>query len=167
MTVRRMNKRIWGFLALRSFLVLALLRLFSGAEAHVLQAQIPDLERLDAMIAEAQQEWPVPGLAVVIVKDGRTVLLEGYGERELGGGEPVDEHTLFAIASNSKAFTSASLAMLVEEGKVSWDDPVRKHLPYFQLYDPYVSQEMRIRDLLSHRSGLGTYSGDLLWCDVL
>jgi len=167
MTVRRMNERSWSFLAFRPLLVLAFLLLFSGAEAGVLQAQIPDLERLDAMIAEAQRDWPVPGLAVVIVKDGRTVLLKGYGERELGGGEPVDEHTLFAIASNSKAFTTASLAMLVEEGKLGWDDPVRKHLPYFQLYDPYVSQEMRIRDLLSHRSGLGTYSGDLLWCDVL
>ena len=74
---------------------------------------------------------------------------------EVGGSDPVDEHTLFAIASNTKAFTSAALAMLVEEGKLSWDDPVREHLPYFRLYDPYVSQEMRIRDLLSHRSGRG------------
>ncbi len=145
---------------LRAFLLILLL---SGSWTTVLQAQSPDLERLDAMIATAQRDWPVPGLAVVIVKDGRTVLMKGYGETELGGGEPVDEHTLFAIASNTKAFTSASLAMLVEEGKLSWDDPVRKHLPYFQLYDPYVSQEMRIRDLLSHRSGLGTFSGDLLW----
>jgi len=122
-----------------------------------------DLGRLDAFIAKAQQEWPVPGLAVVIVKDGETVLAKGYGVRELGGSEAVDDHTLFAIASNTKAFTAAALAMLAEEGKLGWDDPVRDHLPYFQLYDPYVSQEMRIRDLLSHRSGLGTFSGDLLW----
>ena len=153
----------WRFSAYRLFLIFAVATVLSGAGATALRAQTVDLEGLDAMIAQAQEDWPVPGLAVVIVKDGEAVLMKGYGERELGGGEPVDEHTLFAIASNSKAFTSASLAMLVEEGKLSWDDPVRKHLPYFQLYDPYVSQEMRIRDLLSHRSGLGTFSGDLLW----
>jgi CubicO group peptidase (beta-lactamase class C family) len=100
---------------------------------------------------------------VAVVKDGETVLAKGYGVRELGAPGPVDEHTLFAIASNTKAFTAAALAILVEEGKLSWDDPVTDHLPYFRLYDPYVSQEMRIRDLLSHRSGLGTFSGDLLW----
>lgn len=126
-------------------------------------AQLPDLAPLDAAFEQAVSEWPVPGFAVVVIKDGEPVLMKGYGERELGSGEAVDENTLFAIASNSKAFTSAALAMLVEEGKLSWDDPVRKHLPYFELYDPYVSQEMRIRDLLSHRSGLGTFSGDLLW----
>jgi len=153
----------WRFLASRLFLLVAVSAVLSSAEAAALQAQTVDLERLDAMIAQTQEDWPVPGLAVAIVKDGEAVLLKGYGEKELGGGEPVDEHTLFAIASNSKAFTSASLAMLVEEGKLRWDDPVRKHLPYFQLYDPFVTQEMRIRDLLSHRSGLGTFSGDLLW----
>jgi CubicO group peptidase (beta-lactamase class C family) len=122
-----------------------------------------DLGRLDAFFAEAQEAWPVPGLAVAIVKDGETVLARGYGVRELGAPGVVDEHTLFAIASNTKAFTAAALAILVEEGRLSWDDPVTDHLPYFRLYDPYVSQEMRIRDLLSHRSGLGTFSGDLLW----
>jgi CubicO group peptidase (beta-lactamase class C family) len=128
-----------------------------------LEGQQPDLARLDAIIAATQREWPVPGLSVAIVKDGRTVLARGYGVRRLGGREPVDEHTLFAIASNTKAFTSASLAMLVEAGAVAWDDRVRDHLPWFQLHDPYVSREMRVRDLLCHRSGLGTFSGDLLW----
>ncbi|HSJ09196.1 MAG TPA: serine hydrolase, partial [Longimicrobiales bacterium] len=118
---------------------------------------------LDNAIAQAHEAWQVPGLAVAIVKDGRIVLAKGYGVRELGSNAPVDEHTLFAIASNTKAFTSAALAMLVDEGKLSWDDRVRDHLPWFQLYDPYVTEHMRIRDLLSHRSGLGTYSGDLLW----
>ncbi|HSJ09527.1 MAG TPA: serine hydrolase domain-containing protein, partial [Longimicrobiales bacterium] len=126
-------------------------------------AQRPDLATLDNAIAQAHEAWQVPGLAVAIVKDGRTVLAKGYGMRELGSNAPVDEHTLFAIASNTKAFTSAALAMLVDEGKLSWDDRVRDHLPWFQLYDPYVTENMRIRDLLSHRSGLGTYSGDLLW----
>lgn len=127
------------------------------------RAQAPDVAGLDAFISGVQEEWPVPGLAVVIVKDGETVLAKGYGVTELGGSGTVDENTLFAIASNTKAFTTAALAMLVEEGKLEWDDRVQDHLPYFQLYDPYVSAEMRIRDLLSHRSGLGTYSGDLLW----
>jgi CubicO group peptidase (beta-lactamase class C family) len=126
-------------------------------------AQRTSVQEFDAFIAETQTEWPVPGLAVIIVKDGETVLAKGYGVTELGGADPVDEHTLFAIASNSKAFTSAALAMLVEEGKLGWNDRVQDHLPYFQLYDEYVSAEMRIRDLLSHRSGLGTFSGDLLW----
>lgn len=144
-------------------LILALFLALQGVLPGVLQGQAPDLRRLDAFIDQTQREWPVPGLAVVVVKDGRTALLKGYGVRELGSAEPVDEHTLFAIASNTKAFTSAALAMLVEEGALGWDDPVRQHLPYFQLYDPFVSQEMRVRDLLSHRSGLGTYSGDLLW----
>lgn len=160
MTARRLNGRVQLF---PKVLVLVLLLLGSALGSTALRAQSPNLERLDALFASAQQEWPVPGFAVVIVKDGETVLMNGYGERELGGGEAVDENTLFAIASNSKAFTSAALAMLVEEGKMSWDDGVQEHLPYFQVYNPYVSQEMRIRDLLSHRSGLGTYSGDLLW----
>jgi len=130
------------------------------APAH---AQRPDIAALDRGIAQARAAWEVPGLAVAVLKDGRTVLAKGYGVRELGGTAPADENTLFAIASNTKAFTSAALAMLVDEGKLAWDDRVQDHLPWFQLYDPYVSREMRIRDLLSHRSGLGTYSGDLLW----
>jgi CubicO group peptidase (beta-lactamase class C family) len=109
------------------------------------------------------RDWKVPGFAIAIVKDDRVVFAKGYGVRELGKPTPVDEHTLFAIASNSKAFTAAALGILVDEGKIKWDDPVTKYLPEFQLYDPYVTREMRIRDLLSHRSGLATFGGDLLW----
>ncbi len=126
-------------------------------------AQQVDVAALDTYFAHAQEAWPVPGLSVAIVKDGRVVLEKGYGVRDVRGTDPVDEHTLYAIASNSKAFTSAALAKQVDEGKLSWDDRVVDHLPWFRLYDEYVTQEMRIRDLLSHRSGLGTYSGDLLW----
>ncbi len=132
---------------------------FAG-QAH---AQDVDLARLDRDIEQARQDWSVPGLAVAIVKDGEVVLAKGYGVRDMHDGGAVDEHTLFAIASNSKAFTVASLAMLVDEGELSWDDPVREHLPWFDLYDPYVSDAMLVRDLLCHRGGLGTYSGDLLW----
>ena len=122
-----------------------------------------DLDALDAYFAEALDDWPVPGFAVAIVQDGEVVFEKGYGVTEAGTSNPVDEHTLFAIASNTKAFTTAALATLVDEGRLSWDDRVRDHLPYFEVYDPYVSAEMRVRDLVSHRSGLGTYSGDLLW----
>jgi CubicO group peptidase (beta-lactamase class C family) len=122
-----------------------------------------DLGKLDAYLESSRQTWGVPGMAVAIVNNGEVVLSRGYGVLEMGRAEKVDTDTLFAIASNTKAFTAAALAVLVEEGKVTWDDPVRKHLPYFELYNPYVSEEMRIRDLLCHRSGLGTFSGDLLW----
>lgn len=115
----------------------------------------------DTYINNALKEWQVPGLAIAIIKDDRIVLAKGYGVRELGKPTPVDEKTLFAIGSSSKAFTAAALGMLVDEGKVKWDDPVTKHLPGFQLYDPYVTRELTVSDLLSHRSGLTR--GDLLW----
>jgi CubicO group peptidase (beta-lactamase class C family) len=121
------------------------------------------VEQLDEYIAEAQQTWPVPGLAVAIVKDGQVVLSKGYGLRELGGSDPVDEHTLFAIASNTKAFTAAALAMLVDDGLISWDDHVSDHLPYLQLNDPLATIDLRVRDLLTHRAGFRDYSGDLVW----
>ena len=118
---------------------------------------------LDEFAARVLKEFEVPGLAVAIVKDGKVLLAKGYGVRKLGDPTPVDENTLFGIASNTKAFTAAALAMLVDEGKITWDDPVTRHLPSFQLYDPYVTREMTIRDLLTHRSGLGLGAGDLLW----
>lgn len=102
-------------------------------------------------------------MAVAVVKDGEVVVAEGYGVRTLGRPEAVDEDTLFAIASNTKAFTSAALAMLVDEGKLDWDDAVIDHLPWFQMYDPYVTREITIRDLLTHRAGLGLGAGDLLF----
>lgn len=118
---------------------------------------------LDAYVARALKEFEVPGLAIAIVKDGKVVLTKGYGVRRVGEAAPVDEQTLFGIASNTKAFTAAALAILVDEGKISWDDPVTKHLPGFQMYDPYVTREMTVRDLLTHRSGLGLGAGDLMF----
>jgi len=135
-----------------------------GAAGAVAAPQIAvDVQALDAYFANAQREWGVPGMAVAIVRDGEVVLAKGYGVRDIDDGGEVNEDTMFAIASNSKAFTSAALAMLVDEGKLSWSDLVTKYLPDFQVYDPYVSAEMRVYDLLSHRSGLGSFSGDLLW----
>jgi CubicO group peptidase (beta-lactamase class C family) len=97
------------------------------------------------------------------VKDGTTVVAKGYGVRKLGDPAPVTEQTLFAIASNTKAFTTAALAILVDEGKLSWDDQVQERLPGFAMYDPWVSHEIRVRDLLTHRAGLGRGQGDLMF----
>lgn len=122
-----------------------------------------DLKKLDAYFAKALKEWEVPGMSVAIVKDGKVVFAKGYGVKELGKPEKADENTLYAIASNTKAFTTASIAMMVKEGKLSLDDKVRKFLPYFELYDSYVSQDMTVRDLLCHRVGYATFSGDAIW----
>jgi CubicO group peptidase (beta-lactamase class C family) len=121
------------------------------------------LNQLDKYYEQAVADWKVPGMAVAIVKDGNIIFSKGYGTRNIDSGEGVDGNTLFAVASNSKAFTTAALAMLIDEGKLDWDDRVRDYLPWFELYDPYVSDHFTIRDLLTHRSGLRTFSGDLIW----
>jgi CubicO group peptidase (beta-lactamase class C family) len=123
--------------------------------------QTPPEPEFDQYVIQAMKDWEVPGLAIAIVKDDRIVFAKGYGVRELGGTAAVDEHTLFAIGSSSKAFTAATVAMLVDEGKIKWDDPVTKYLPGFQLFDPYSTRELTVRDLVTHRSGLER--GDLLW----
>jgi CubicO group peptidase (beta-lactamase class C family) len=124
------------------------------------------LREIDAYAEKTRTDWNVPGIAVAIVKDDKVVFAKGYGVREMGKTERIDENTLFAIASNSKAFTTASLAILVDEKKLSWDDKVVKYLPEFQLYNPYVTSELTVRDLVTHRSGLDTFSGDLLWYET-
>src|SRR5467141_565750 len=136
---------------------------FVMACAQILPAQTPPPADLDSFVAKALKTFQVPGLSVAIVKDGKTVLAKGYGVRKMGNPTPVDEYTLFGIGSNTKAFTSAALATLVDEGKLSRDDRVYERLPGFQMYDPYVSHEMTIRDLLTHRSGMGLGEGDLLF----
>jgi CubicO group peptidase (beta-lactamase class C family) len=125
-----------------------------------LPAQLQDF---GVYVDSARKQFDVPGIAVAIVKDGQVVMEQGFGVRELGKPEPVDARTRFAIASNTKAFTAAALQMLAEEGKLNMDDRVIDHLPWFQMSDPYVTREMRIRDLLAHRSGLGLGAGDLLY----
>lgn len=131
------------------------------ALAQIAVAQNGSLTGFDDYVNKAIKEWEVPGVAIAIVKDDHVVLAKGYGVRKLGETTPVDERTLFAIGSSSKAFTAAAMAMLVDERKVKWDDPVTKYLPGFQMYDPYVTRELTVRDLLTHRSGL--QRGDLLW----
>lgn len=127
------------------------------------QAPAAALAELDAFVERARQAFDVPGIAIAVVKDGEVVLERGWGLADRETRAPVDARTLFAIASNTKAFTAASLSMLADEGKLSLDDRVIDHLPWFRMSDPYVTHEMRIRDLLAHRSGLGLGAGDLLY----
>jgi CubicO group peptidase (beta-lactamase class C family) len=108
---------------------------------------------LDACIREAMHDWQVPGLAITIVKDGSVWFSRGYGVRRAGGAEPVDTHTLFGLLSPTKTFTTTALAMLADEGRLSWDDRVVDHLPEFRLGDPDRTREVRLRDLVSHRTG--------------
>jgi CubicO group peptidase (beta-lactamase class C family) len=138
--------------------VLAFLTFFIAQTAL---AQDAPLQGFDEYVNRALKDWEVPGVAIAIVKDDKIVFAKGYGVRKLGEPAPVNERTMFAIGSSSKAFTAAAIALLVDEGKVKWDDPVMKHLPGFELYDAYASQQMTLRDLLCHRSGLER--GDLMW----
>ncbi len=117
---------------------------------------------LDRYVERVMRTFEVPGVALTIVKDGAVVLAKGYGVRKIGDDAPVDAHTRFGIASNTKAFTATALALLVEEGRLEWDAPVIEYLPWFQMWDPWVTREITIRDLLVHRSGLGLGQGDLL-----
>jgi CubicO group peptidase (beta-lactamase class C family) len=138
-----------------------LLLLFVLLASPLARAQEAPLTGFDDYVNKALRDWEVPGVAIAVVKGDQVVFAKGYGVRKLGDPAPVSERTLFAIGSSSKAFTAASVAMLVDEGKLKWDDPATKHLPGFELYDPYVTRELTVRDLLSHRSGLER--GDLLW----
>ena len=123
---------------------------FSGAAA-----QAPDpLAGFDAYVTKAMAEWKVPGVAIGIVRNDSVIYAKGFGVRTIGRPEKVDEQTLFAIASDTKAFTGILLAMLVDEGKIRWDAPVTSYLPWFRLADDYATRELTVRDLLTHRSGL-------------
>src|SRR5450830_386507 len=134
----------------------------TDAAPVVASAAVPAFD-LDQDVATALTVFDVPGIAIAIVKDGKVITAKGFGVRKLGEPAPVDAKTLFEVASNSKGFTAAALSMLVDEGKLAWNDPVTKHLPGFQMYDSYVTGQMTVRDLLTHRSGLGLGAGDLLW----
>jgi len=118
---------------------------------------------LDQYVDSVMKAFGVPGISLTIVKDGKVVVAKGYGVRRLGDPTPVDAGTLFGIASNTKVFTAVALGLLVEQGKIDWDEPVVTYLPWFQMYDSWVTREITVRDLLVHRSGLGLGAGDLLW----
>lgn len=144
---------------------LAVLALLAGFVRPAASQRPPDRpKQLDAFVSRAMRDWGAVGLAVAVVKDGQIVFAKGYGERTLGSGQVVDTQTVFAIGSTTKAMTAAALGMLVDEGKVRWDDPVTKYLPDFALFDPWVTRELTVRDLLTHRAGVG--NADFLWYET-
>lgn len=124
-------------------------------------AQLSSVE-IDQLVERTLTEFNVPGIAVGVIKDGELIHAKGYGLANINTKTRVDANTLFGIASNSKAFCAATLALLVDEGKLDWDDKVVKYLPDFKMYNDYVTNEFTIRDLLTHRSGLGLGAGDLM-----
>ncbi len=148
-----------------------LFTLLALATAQPIAAQLPasfNPAAVDAAVERARAEFHVPGVAIGIVKDGKLVYAKGYGMRRLGENVAVTPDTRFGIASNSKAFTTTALAMLVEEGKLDWNERVITYLPWFRLSDPWVTREIRVRDLISHKSGLGLGGGDLMaWLSEL
>ena len=142
----------------RCILSLFLISLFHPLRSQSLEDKI---KAFDQYIKQAYQQWEVPGLAISVVKDGRLIFSKGYGVRQLNTTAAVDDQTIFCIGSTTKAVTAAAMGMLVDEGRVNWDDPVNEHLPDFQLYDPYVTRNIRIRDLFTHNAGIG--NADFLW----
>lgn len=131
-----------------------------------LQAQILSSSQIDSVVEKTLTTFNVPGIAVSVIKDGKIIHLKGYGVRSVKTNKKVDENTLFGVASNTKAFTAAAIGMLVDEKKITWDTKVTDVIPEFKMYDAYVTSEFTIRDLLTHRSGLGLGAGDLMiWPD--
>lgn len=145
---------------MKNILIFLLLIISIAATAQI---QSVNKELLDTELQKTIDKWDCPGMAVAVVKDGNITYENGFGVLELGKKQKVNANTNFAIASNTKAFTAAALAILVDEGRLDWNDKVRKYIPWFALYDPYVSDNITVRDLLCHRSGLETFSGDLIW----
>lgn len=125
-------------------------------------AQLPEAE-LDKLIKETLTTFDVPGISVGVLKDGEIVYSKGHGIRSMATEKPMDSNTLVGVASNSKGFTCFALAMMVDAGKLNWDDKVRQYIPEFQLHDPWVTEEFTIRDLVTHRSGLPLGAGDLMF----
>jgi len=140
----------------------AFLLVFTLLASITTNAQITSAQ-VDQLVEKAIAKFNVAGVAVAIVKDGKIVHESGYGVKSVETKQKVDQNTNFEIASNSKAFTTAALALLVEEGKLSWKDKVRKYIPEFTMYNEYVTDNFLIEDLLTHRSGLGLGAGDLMF----
>jgi len=148
-------------LSIKKLLFIGLLLLTSRIDAQVLTSK-----QIDSIAEKVLSTFDVPGLAVAVIKDGKVIHAKGYGVRSLKSGKKTNENTLFAIASNTKAFTAAALGILIDEKKITWDTKVTDVIPEFKMYDPYVTAEFTISDLLSHRSGLGLGAGDLMfWPD--
>ncbi|MBC7850877.1 MAG: serine hydrolase [Chitinophagaceae bacterium] len=149
----------------KSFSLLLLIGGFVSSFGQELKTPAFVSDSLDQYVDRALKDWKIPGVSVAIVQNGKVVLMKGFGVKEVGSTNKVDESTLFMIGSNTKAFTATALAMLHAEKKLSLDDKVQKWLPNFKLYDPWVAKEANIRDLLSHRLGFETFQGDFMFFD--
>jgi CubicO group peptidase (beta-lactamase class C family) len=152
---------------MKRFTVVLITSLLSASLCFSQKDTIPSFVKhsLDNYVNKALVDWQIPGVSVCIIKNGKVVVMKGYGVKELGTTDKVDENTLFMIGSNSKAFTATALAMLDADNKLSLDDKVQKWLPDFKLYDPWVAKEANIRDLLCHRLGFETFQGDFMYFD--
>ena len=167
----RLPERL-SYLAVRFLLFLTLLAfLASGglfsAQARAEQSQKPTPQQLQKILADfekyaeqAQKDWQVPGLAIAIVADDKIIFAKGFGVKKVGGDDKVDENTIFQIGSTSKAFTAALVAMLMDEKQLAWQDRVVDRLDQFQMFDPWVTREFRVEDLMAQHSGLPPYAGD-------
>lgn len=151
----------------RNILSKTILALFLAFAINLpLNAQVLTEKQIDSLVEKTLSTFNVPGIAVSVIKDGKVVHSKGYGLRSIQSDKKVDENTLFGVASNTKAFTAAALGILVDQKKIEWDTRVSDVLPEFKLYDAYVTREFTVRDLLTHRSGLGLGAGDLMiWPD--
>ncbi len=139
-------------------LFLVLLSLHSTVDAQ----DAAELQGLDEFVERGMKDWGIPGLVISVVREGEVIYARGFGVRKLGEDAKVDEHTVFGVASTTKAMTATALGMLVDEGILHWDDTVREHLPWFGLSNPWVSEMVTVRDLLSHRVGIGRMTGNRL-----
>ena len=148
---------------MRKLIGVLLLVTFTLSAQAQLQLANMSADSLDQYIQESMDESGLVGMAVGVIQDKELVYSKGFGEKIAGTGQAVDENTVFALASLSKAFTACAIGLLVDDGKLNWSDPVQKHLPWFKMYDPYVSSQITIEDLLCHRNGYNTFDGDLLW----
>ncbi|MCX6089347.1 MAG: serine hydrolase [Candidatus Atribacteria bacterium] len=169
MLSRTSRKKIWGLPVFIGMGLLMVLFVAQGVFAQETPRSWSEeqwkqiITDFDGYVQKTMKDWEVPELAIAIVKDDKVIFSKGYGAKEMGKSDPVDEKTVFEIGSTSKAFTATAISMLVDEGKVQWDTPVTQYLPGFQMYDPLVTRELTVRDLLCHRSGLPAYGGDALW----
>jgi CubicO group peptidase (beta-lactamase class C family) len=146
---------------MKKILIPFLFLLALSAQSQNLAQQVKEF---DAYVETSRKLYEVPGLAITVVKDGKIIFKKGYGVQELGTSNQVNTQTLYACASTTKAMTATCMGMLVDEGKIKWDDAVSKYLPEFQLFDPYVTRELTIRDLFTHNSGVG--NADFLWTNM-
>ncbi len=149
---------------IKTFHLAVILLFFNALAAGQPVSTDPRVKSFDQYIENARKQWEAPGLAVAVVKDGKVILKKGYGVRELGKPDPVTPETMFACASTTKAMTATCMGMLVDEGKIKWDDAVITYLPELQLYDPAATREIKIRDLFVHDTGVG--NADFLWGDM-